>query len=234
MAVYLVRGEHVAPAGRAAVGAPAVARAALRALFAGPTAAERRLGYGTAVPTGTALLGVSIRAGTATVDLTSRFRSGGGSTSMLLRVAQVVFTATQFPTVERVAFRLDGRPVDAIGGEGVVVSPPVGREQFERQAPAILVEHPLPGDPVGASCVVAGTANVFEARLVVDVRSADGALVARRRVRASAGTGTRGRFSVRLTLPKRHGRLVVVVYSLSPKDGGPINLVRVAVVPADP
>jgi len=48
---------------------------------------------------------------------------------MLTRVAQVVYKVTQFPAVQRVAFLLDGKPVSAIGGEGVV-DPPVTRAAF--------------------------------------------------------------------------------------------------------
>ncbi len=49
------------------------------------------------------------------------FATGGGSFSMLARVAQVVFTATQFSTVERVVLLLEGRPIEALGGEGLVL-----------------------------------------------------------------------------------------------------------------
>jgi spore germination protein GerM len=49
---------------------------------------------------------------------------------MQLRVAQIVYTLTEFPIIERVRFRIDGAPVAAIGGEGVVVQPPVAREDF--------------------------------------------------------------------------------------------------------
>lgn len=230
LTVYLVRGEHLAPVRRAVPRTPAVARAALAALLRGPTAAERAAGYSTCVPAGTALRGVHVSGRVATVDLTRRFQSGGGSLSMLLRVAQVVYTATQFTAVERVAFRLDGRPVEAIGGEGVVVSPPVGRADFDGQAPAILVERPLPGDLVGATVVVAGTANVFEARLVVELRSPGGRLLHRHAFSASAGTGTRGKFRTQVAAPK--GTFTVVVYAPSPKNGAPIHTVRVPVTSA--
>ena len=109
---------------------PAVARAALSELLAGPAAAEAAAGLTTAIPAGTTLRSVAIAGGTATVDLSRDFESGGGSSSMLTRVAQVVYTVTQFPAVQRVAFRLDGKPVSAIGGEGVVVDPPVTRADF--------------------------------------------------------------------------------------------------------
>jgi hypothetical protein len=234
LSVYLVRGEHVSPVRRVVPRTPAVAAAALRALLRGPTAAERRAGYGTTIPAGTALRSVSVTRGVATVDLTRRYESGGGSLSMLLRVAQVVYTATRFPTVERVAFRLDGRPVEAIGGEGVAVSPAVGRAQFEGQAPAILVEQPLPGDAVSSPVVVSGSANVFEARLVVDLLDARGARIARRFVLASAGTGVRGTFAASIPVPRGKTVRWVVAYARSAKDGRPIHVVRVAVVPSRP
>jgi germination protein M len=227
--VYLVRSEHVSPVRRVVGPTPAVARAALAALMRGPTRAERRAGYSSAVPAGTGLRGIVLSGGIATLDLTRRFESGGGSLSMLLRVAQVVYTATQFPAVRGVAFRLDGRPVRAVGGEGVVVSPSVGRGQFEGQAPMILVERPLPGDAVGSTVRVSGTANVFEAQLVVDVRAAGGALLARRLVTATAGAGTRGSFDVSIRLPHGSRARTVVAYARSPKDGRPIAVVRIPV-----
>lgn len=227
-AVYLVRGEHVAPVRRAVARTPQVGRAALVALLAGPTAAERRQGYSSAIPSGTTLRRVSIARGVATVDLGGRLQSGGGSSSMLLRVAQVVHTATQFPTVSRVAFRLDGRPVETVGGEGVVVSPPVGRAAFEAQAPRILVEQPLPNDVAPSPVLVRGTANVFEGQFTVDVVSPTGSLLSRRKVTATAGTGGRGSFSVLIPVTGAT-RVVVTAYDRSPKSGARVALVRVPI-----
>ncbi len=221
-AVYLVHGEHLAPVRRVVPHNRAVARAALDALLAGPTAAERRAGYLSAVPTHTTLRGVSIAHGVATVDLGRRFESGGGSLSMLLRVAQVVYTATQFPTVGRVSFRLDGRPVEAIGGEGVMVAPPVARATFAGQAPRILVEQPLPGDHVSGTLVVRGTADVFEQQFLVDVTTPSGRVVAHRAVTATSGT-----FSIRIPLAVRAANLVVVAYDRSAKTGARIDVVRI-------
>jgi len=227
VAVYLVKGERMAPVRRWVPRGEGVSRVALAALFRGATAAERVAGYTSAVPSHTKVLGVSLHGGVATVDLSGGFASGGGSVSMLLRVAQVVHTATQFAGVRKVAFRLDGEPVETIGGEGVIVAPAVGRTDFEGQAPPILVESPLPGDRVGAQLVVRGTANVFEARLDVDLVRPDGTRLAHRAVSASAGTGTRGTFSLRIATTHAPRRFTVVVYSLSAKDGSRIHLVEV-------
>lgn len=228
-AVYLVRGEKMTPVRRLIPQTSALARGSLEALLRGPTMAERRLAYRTMIPPRTVLHGVGLAHGLLTVDLSKRFQAGGGSLSMQLRVAQIVFTATQFSSVKRVAFRLDGRPVEAIGGEGVPVKPPVGRPAFEAQAPPILVEQPLRGDTVTTPLRVRGSANVFEAQLAVDVKRPSGRLLAHRSVRASAGTGTRGRFSVRIPLSGLTGSVVIVAYSHSAKTGAPINGVRVPV-----
>jgi Sporulation and spore germination/Immunoglobulin-like domain of bacterial spore germination len=229
LVAYLVRGEKVSPVRRLVPQTRGLARASLAALLRGPTSAERRLGYRTMIPSRTGLRDLSLADGLLTVDLSSRFQAGGGSLSMQLRVAQVVFTATQLASVQRVAFRLDGRPVKAIGGEGVMVDPPVGRTAFEAQAPAILVEQPLPGDTPTTPLEVRGSANVFEAQLAVDVKTTTGKLLTHRNLRASAGTGTRGRFSVRLPLRGTTGKVVVVAYSRSAKNGARINIVRVPI-----
>lgn len=228
VAVYLVRGEKVVPVGRS-VSATRVGRGALVALLRGPSAAERSEGYGTTIPAGTSLRGVTVSGGVATVDVGRRFASGGGSLSMLLRVAQVVHTVTQFSSVSHVRFRLDGRPVKAIGGEGVVVEPPVDRRDFEGQAPVILVERPLAGDVVHGALHVRGTANVFEARLFVDVVSATGRVLAHRSLLATAGTGVRGSFATTIVLPPQQRPVAVVAYARSMKDGARIHVVRVPV-----
>ena len=78
-----------------------VAAAAMNALIAGPTADEKASvpALSSAVPADTMLLGISIDDGLATVDLSREFEAGGGTFSMAARLAQVVFTLTQFPTV---------------------------------------------------------------------------------------------------------------------------------------
>ena len=47
---------------------------------------------------------------------------------MFMRLAQVVYTVTQFDTVKSVRFHLDGEPVDVFSGEGIVLDKPVDAE----------------------------------------------------------------------------------------------------------
>jgi germination protein M len=226
--VYLLRGQKVAPLARRVPATRGVAAAAMRALLRGPTSAEREAGYSSAIPPGTRLAGVNVRDGLATVDLGRRFESGGGSQSMTARVAQVVHTLTRFPTVRRVAFRLDGRAVDTIGGEGIVVDPPVDRRDFERVAPAILVESPLRGQRVRSPLRVRGTANTFEATLLVEMLGPNRRRLARRVVTATSGTGTRGTFDVTLRFRARRGTaLELYAYEESARNGRPINRIRI-------
>ncbi len=148
---------------------------------------------------------------------------------MALRVAQVVYTLTQFPTVARVAFRLDGEPVDAIGGEGVVVSPPVDRSDFEAQTPAILVESVGPGDEVSSPLRVTGTANTFEATLNLRLVGGGGEVLYDDFATATSGTGTRGTFDVTIEFDAE-GPATLVAYEHSAEDGSEINVVAIPVV----
>jgi hypothetical protein len=227
VAVYFLRGERVSPVRRTIAATRAVARAALTELLAGPTEEEVASGLTSTIPAGTTLRDVGVSGGVATVDLDGTFDDGGGSASMLGRVAQVVATLTRFPTVDRVAFRIDGRPVQAIGGEGVVVDPPIGRGAIEEQTPQILVESPLPGDTVTSPIRLRGTANVFEATVSIDVTDEMGKVVLRTFTTATSGTGTRGTFDTTLALPGRNGRVTVVAYESSAEDGRPLHVVEV-------
>jgi spore germination protein GerM len=105
----------------------ALEAAALRAMLEGPTRGERSRGLVSEIPSGTVLRGVTLQGGLATVDLGVSFAQGGGSSSMLARVWQIVYTATQFPDVESVQLLIGGRRVDTLGGEGLMIGAPLRR-----------------------------------------------------------------------------------------------------------
>jgi hypothetical protein len=234
VAVYLLRDGKVAPVRRTIEATPAVARAALTSLLAGPTDGEQRAGLATAIPGTTTLEDISLTDGVATVDLGGAFGDGADGTALKERVAQVVATLTRFPTIRSVAFRLDGAPVTTIGGaEGVRVSPPLGRKQIEGQTPQILVESPLPGDVVTSPIRVRGTANVFEATVSFEVRDERENVVQRSFTTATSGTGTRGTFETTLTVPGLEGQATVVAFEASAEDGSPLHVAEVPVVVDD-
>ncbi len=102
-------------------------RGAYDALLAGPSEGERAQGYTTEIPAGTTLRGLVVGGGIAAVDFSGDLAKGGGSSSMVGRVWQVVYTGTQFRGVSRVHILLDGQPRRALGGEGVDIENPIAR-----------------------------------------------------------------------------------------------------------
>ncbi|MDP2183579.1 MAG: Gmad2 immunoglobulin-like domain-containing protein [Actinomycetota bacterium] len=228
--VYFSRDEVIAASTRAVPRTTAMARVALEQLLQGANTAESDIGMTSAIPAGTRLLGVTVSGGLATVNLSREFTSGGGSLSMQLRAAQVVYTLTQFPTVETVAFEVEDKPVQTLGGEGLEVGPSVGRADFENVTPAILVESPTPGARVSSPLRLTGTANVFEAMFVVTVTAPGGEIVTEQAVQTTSGTGTRGTFDEPVEFDiASDGAGTVIVYEPSPKDGAPTNMVRLPV-----
>lgn len=224
--VYYSRDEKMCAAARALPKTKEVGTAAMKALLEGPTSEEKAAGMVSTIPEGTTFLGLNIDNGIATVDLSKEYASGGGSLSMAMRLAEVVFTLTQFNTVEGVNFKLDGELVEVFGGEGIVLDHPVNRSDYEDLSPAILVESPTLGQKVGSPLRVYGTANVFEAVFKIKVVEGDLTL-AEKTVTASSGTGTRGTFDV--TIPFEAGEAgngAIIVFSDSPKDGSHINLIE--------
>ncbi len=220
VAAYFLRDERVAAAHVRVTKTQAVATAAMQAVLAGPPP-----GYDltTAIPAGTRLNGVRIDGGIASVDLSNRYASGGDSGSMRTRLAQVVYTLTQFPTVRGVTFELDGKPVTALGGEGVVLDRPQTRADYEDETPPILVESPAPGDTVTSPVRVAGTANVFEATFSVRIVK-NGEKLVEKVVTATSGSGERGTFETAIPVAAT-GPATLVALEYSAEDGSEIHKV---------
>lgn len=204
----------------------AVAKAAMSAVLAGPTTAESsERTITSAIPAGTRLRSVSIKDGIATVDLSTEFDSGGGSASMRYRLAQVVYTLTQFSTVKSVVFQVEGETVTVFGGEGITLDGPQARADYHDQLPSIFVDRPAYGAAVGNPGRVAGNANVFEATFRVALIDAAGKTLVDQQVMATCGTGCRGTFDVMLQYTVGKGQYGTLrAYNLSAKDGTPEDI----------
>jgi len=199
-----------------------VARAAIEQLLAGPTSGESTSipAISSTVPEGTQLLDISISSAVATVDVSEEFASGGGSASVLGRLAQLVFTLTQFPTVDSVVLEIEGEVVEEFSSEGVVIDGPLTREDFLDFAPSILVETPHYGGPAGNPLRVTGIANVFEATFMLALVDNDGLILAEEVVTATCGTGCWGTFDVTVPYTVDEPQLgAVIVWFNSPQDG---------------
>jgi hypothetical protein len=213
---------------RAVPATVSVGRASVDRLLAGPSAAEYAAGLRSQIPAGTTLRGLRISSGIATVDLSSSFGSGASPSTMPLRLAQVVYTLTQFPTVSGVRFAVDGQGVTLIGG--VPVQSPQTRAMDSGYLPAITVRSPVIGEEVTSPVAVSGTADVFEATVSVRVLDSAGHEIARTFTTATCGTGCRGDYSVPVSysVPRtEHG--TIEVYESSAKDGRPVNVQQIPV-----
>jgi spore germination protein GerM len=213
-------GPTLVPVPRAIARAPAIGGATLHALLTGPTANETKAGIGSAIPGDTLLLGLTIEDGLATVDLSGEFAASGSEAELVGRIAQVVYTLTQFSTVTRVAFSLDGRPVPITPPGATETQRAVTRADFVDVVPPVFVETPRWGEPVSSPIRLFGTADVFEATFQADLFDAEGNRLFRRTLTATCGTGCRGDFRDQVAFSvdrEQVGRLIV--YTLSARDG---------------
>ena len=180
----------------------------------------------TEIPPETQANSVVVLNRTATVDLSRDFESGGGSASMQARVAQVVYTLTQWSFVRRVTIELDGEPVEAIGGEGVPARE-LTRADFTNVLPPIFIDPP----PRWASSplLVAGSASVFEANVSLRLE-AHGRVLAEGFATAAEGAPARGAFAGVLEFDVAEPTdATLVAFERSAADASETKVVRVPV-----
>jgi len=229
--VYFLRGDELGVAQRYVPHTVAVAGAAIEALLEGPTSAEKDAGLATALAPGIRLNSLTISGGVARVDVSSRFSDSGGGLDdahSLLPGAQIVYTLTQFPTVRRVAIRVDDQPYPAAGSAD---SPATEwrRQDCPDYEPAIFVETPGVGAVISSPFAIAGTASVYEGSFIARLVDTSGRRVVNTPVQASLGAPGRGRFAKEIAFSTSAARGTLIVYEQSMEDGSRRNEVRIPV-----
>jgi len=206
-------GYGVVPVLRQVPKTSAVATAAMQELLAGAgdVLPGSRTAPWTSISADTRLLGLTIDKGTATVNLSREFETNTDM-DFDLRIAQVVWTLTQFPTVTGVAFLIDGAPSAAIDQTYTRMT--------TQQVAAIAVDRPAWRGVLGNPGRVSGYADVFEATFRVAVLDGAGHTLADVQAMATCGSGCEGTFDV--TVPYTIGSAqwgTLRVYDRSAKDG---------------
>ena len=204
----------------------AIATAAMNALLNNsPVNRDGFQDISSAIPAGTRLLGLTIANGVATVDLSDEFAAGGGSGSSQFRLAQVVYTLTQFPSVDNVLFKVDGSVVTVFGSEGIVLNGPVGRSRFYDQLPTIFVDRPASGAALGNPGRVAGSAQgLFEATFRITLLDGGGRVVADQQAMAACFCES-GAFDITVAYNVSKAQWGTLrVWDGSAKDGSPENV----------
>lgn len=105
-----------------------VLETALETLFTNP---PEDSAHTTAIPPETKLLGVEVDEEGIHVNLSKEFTSGGGSASMSSRLAQVIYTATSSSNGDRVWINIEGKPLENLGQEGLIINQPMTRNDFK-------------------------------------------------------------------------------------------------------
>jgi germination protein M len=105
----------------------------LEALLAGPTSAEVNQGLISLVAPAARLRRAQVKDGTAYLDFSEDFRFNSlGKEGLSAQLQQVVYSATEFPTVKRVQILLEGKIADYLGPEGLFIGKPLSRDSFQR------------------------------------------------------------------------------------------------------
>jgi spore germination protein GerM len=89
--------------------------------------------FASTIPAGTKLLGLRIDDTGIHVNLSDEFRYGGGSTSMIYRVAQVLYTASSIDESANIYLSVEDELLDEenpLGGEGLILAEPLTRQKF--------------------------------------------------------------------------------------------------------
>lgn len=210
-----------------------IERAALEALLAGPAEAEMAASPAlySVMPQDTRVLGLELGTdGAATVDLSAEFESAG-SANAKGRLAQVVFTLTQFPGITDVRFKIAGTPITSFSDAQLPLEPPVDRSDFTDQLPVIFLDQPAWGATLGNPAHITGLSDAFEAQFLVRILDAAGQAIAERSVMASCGSGCWGTFDESIPYPAAvAGAGRVQAYELSEMDGSIVSLTDYPVV----
>ncbi|TVQ27696.1 MAG: hypothetical protein EA382_03095 [Spirochaetaceae bacterium] len=103
----------------------------IRSLIAGPSASELDNGLINLIPPGTELISASVQGGVAYLNFNQSFRFNSyGAEGTVAQLLQIIYSSTEFPTVDRVQFMVDGEVVDYLGGDGIFVGEPLDRTAF--------------------------------------------------------------------------------------------------------
>ncbi len=131
--LYLVLGQDLVAVNRSAR-SPVSLSTVLRKLARGPTTSEQAKGVQSPLSTIGAPTLRSLVNGMASVALPSDFTNLGGQ-DQILAAAQLVYTATVFPGVDRVALLVDGQIALVPTANGSLSSGPLGRADYSVLAP---------------------------------------------------------------------------------------------------
>ncbi len=100
---------------------------AVKSLINGPTDKEKKAGVYTEIPSGTRLISITESPSRVVINLTSDFENGGGTDGIYKRLFQLIKTVKINSNLP-LYLQLDGKQVDVIGGEGIMINQPLNED----------------------------------------------------------------------------------------------------------
>lgn len=100
---------------------------AVKSLINGPSDKEKKLGVYSEIPAGTRLISLTESPSRVVINLTSAFEKGGGTDSLYKRLFQLIKTVKINSNLP-LYLQLDGKQVEVIGGEGIMINQPLSEE----------------------------------------------------------------------------------------------------------
>lgn len=129
--VYFFRGDRLVAVERPLAANETPLQKAASALLEGPDPTEKLQGMTTQLPAGVILLSLKVEKGTAILNFDRKLEAyGGGSTRLEGMIAQIVYTVTEIPGIEKAWVWLEGKKEVVLGGEGLVLDHPLGRNDI--------------------------------------------------------------------------------------------------------
>ena len=104
---------------------------AIKELLKGPNLVEKSIGAYSEVPKTTKLLAVKQTGNKVIIDFNSDFQYGGGTDSVYSRMMQLIKTSLANTKGKQIYLYLDGKQVNVIGGEGIMISQPLTEKSLE-------------------------------------------------------------------------------------------------------
>ncbi len=153
-----LRGPYLVRVAREGAG-EVTAAMAVEMLLLGLTFTETGHGLWTEIPSGIRAHSVVVDgAGIATIDLPAEFGTGGGTTAMLGRLAQLVASVLEVPGTEGVRLAIDGTVVDVFSSEGILLDDPMTADSIRAFLAPVTVASPAWGATVSVPFQVVGSA----------------------------------------------------------------------------
>ncbi|MDZ4835404.1 MAG: GerMN domain-containing protein [Candidatus Melainabacteria bacterium] len=98
---------------------------AVEELLQGPDRADANQGFGTEIPRGTILLGIKKNPGNVEINLSKRFASGGGPTSLETRLQQLARTVKDIEGDVDIFVNIEGERLTASSADGLEIAQPI-------------------------------------------------------------------------------------------------------------